>query len=166
MSFIQEARTWQIDPDEIQVSYDVVNLYPSVPVKEATVIILEQLSNDEELTERTKLQLTEIKTLIDLCLEKCYYLWNYQLYELQDSGPIGLALMVVMSEGFLQFHENRAIQQSLTTSVNLKSFKRYVDDSQARFPSERNATEFLHILNSQHPKIQYNDGNRNMKIKH
>ena len=32
-SFVDEAKTWTIDPDEIQVSYDAVALYPSVPVK-------------------------------------------------------------------------------------------------------------------------------------
>jgi len=34
--------------------YDVVNLYPSSPIKEATSVILEQLKNDEHLTDRTK----------------------------------------------------------------------------------------------------------------
>jgi len=65
--------------------------------------------------------------------------------------------MVVISESFLQHLESQAIQQSLTITplINLKSFKRYVDDSQARFPSQEQANEFLKILNSQHPNIQY-----------
>ena len=29
-SFVSEAQTWKIEPDEIQVSYDVTNLYPSI----------------------------------------------------------------------------------------------------------------------------------------
>ena len=32
-SFVQEAKDWKIEPTEIQVSYDVVNLYPSVPLR-------------------------------------------------------------------------------------------------------------------------------------
>ena len=31
-SFVHEAKDWKIEPTEIQVSYDVVNLYPSVPL--------------------------------------------------------------------------------------------------------------------------------------
>ena len=34
-TFVAEARGWQIDPEEVQVSYDVVNLYPSVPIEAA-----------------------------------------------------------------------------------------------------------------------------------
>ena len=50
-----------------------------------------------------------MKTLVDLCLSKCYFLWNDEIHELEDSGPIGLSLMVIMAEGFLQYHEKRAI---------------------------------------------------------
>ena len=36
-----------------------------------------------------------------------------------------------------------------------KTFCRYVDDSHARFGSRSNAAEFLKVLNSQDPQIQY-----------
>ena len=36
-----------------------------------------------------------------------------------------------------------------------KTFRRYVDDSHARFGSRNNATEFLNGPNSQDPQIQY-----------
>ena len=34
-AFIEEAKTWTIASDEVQISYDVVNLYPSVPIRES-----------------------------------------------------------------------------------------------------------------------------------
>ena len=40
-----EAQTWKIEPDEIQVSYDVTNLYPSIPIDKATDVILQQNKN-------------------------------------------------------------------------------------------------------------------------
>ena len=40
-TFVNKARNWTIEADEVQVSYDVVNLYPSVLVKEATDVIIE-----------------------------------------------------------------------------------------------------------------------------
>ena len=42
-TFVMEAKTWTISPQEVQVSYDIVNLYPSVPLKEATDVILNML---------------------------------------------------------------------------------------------------------------------------
>ena len=82
-SFLSEASQWRISSDEVQVSYDVVNLYPSVPLKEATTVILDLLSCDAELKRRTKLNIKEIKLLIDLCLSKCYFLWNDEIHELR-----------------------------------------------------------------------------------
>ena len=86
-SFVNNARTWNISPDEIQVSYDVVNLYPSVPLKEATKVILDLLNEDTDLKRYTKLSIVEIKTLIELCLSKCYFLWDNKIHNmLEDSG--------------------------------------------------------------------------------
>ena len=45
-SFVSQAQTWKIEPDEIQVSYDVTNLYPSIPIDKAIDVILQQLSED------------------------------------------------------------------------------------------------------------------------
>ena len=48
-TFVQNSKFWLIEEDEVQVSYDVVNLYPSVPVKEATDIIIQILSSNADL---------------------------------------------------------------------------------------------------------------------
>ena len=47
-SFVSQVQTWKIEPDEIQVSYDVTNLYPSIPMDKAIVVIIQQLSEDYE----------------------------------------------------------------------------------------------------------------------
>ena len=46
-TFVQEAKTWEIYQDEVQVSYDVVNLYHSVPVDKAIRILIDTLNNDK-----------------------------------------------------------------------------------------------------------------------
>ena len=108
-SFVEKAKQWVITEDEIQISFDVVNLYPSIPIKESIAVMIEMLSRDDDLPNRTKLILSDIKKLIELCLDDCYFLWEDQIHSLTDSGPIGLALMVVMAEAFLQHHEARPI---------------------------------------------------------
>ena len=72
-AFIEKAKSWTISPTEVQVSYDVVNLYPTVPLKKATDAVLDLLSKDDDLKSRTKLSLLELKQLLELCLSKCYF---------------------------------------------------------------------------------------------
>ena len=156
-TFVEEAKTWEIAPQEVQVSYDVVNLYPAVPLKEATDVIVQMISNDTEITRKSKLKIDEIKMLIELCLSKCYFLWNNEIHILENSGPIGLSLMVVIAESFLQYVEKKAINMALSISpaIFIKSFKRYVDDSHARFNNFEEADRFKDILNQQHENIKY-----------
>ena len=154
-TFVMEAKTWEILPKEVQVSYDVVNLYPSVPLKEATDIILDILIKDMEYVQKTKLTITEIKILIDLCLSRCYFLWDNKICALQDSGPIGLSLMVVIAEAFLHVKRKPTNMALLVhPPIDLKSFKRFIDDVHARFPSFEKAKGFKDILIEQHQKIK------------
>jgi hypothetical protein len=156
-AFVQRAKNWEISESEVQVSYDVVNLYPSVPINEAILIMVDTLKSDHSIKQRCKLNINEIKELIELCLSKCYFLWNDTFYELINSGPIGLSLMVVISESFLQCKEKQAMHDALTMNppLDLKSFYRYVDDSHARFPNFDQSDTFLEILNKQSDKVQY-----------
>ena len=156
-SFIEEAKTWEIDKNEVQVSYDVVNLYPSIPVKEATEVLVDQLSKDTELKKLTKLTIKEIKSLIDLCLSRSYFVWNDEIHELQNSGPIGLSLMVVLAEGYLQFLEAKAFHEALHQQppINPLTFRRYVDDSHSRFLELMKAKKFQIVLNKQDRRVQY-----------
>ena len=95
--------------------------------------------------------------IIELCLSKCYFLWNEKIYLLENSAPIGLALMVVIAEAFLQYHEKNAIDTALRMNppVAPKSFLRYVDDSHARFKDMQQAEKFQQILNEQSQQIKY-----------
>ena len=155
-SFVNEAKTWIIDPTEIQVSYDVVNLYPSVPLDKAIGVLLDQLKEDyDDLKLRTKLSLVDIHQMLELCLSECYFLWQNQIWQLTNSGPIGLSIMVVISESYLQHLEKQAITQAFTKNTAPKSFKRYVDDSHARFNTIGESNKFHEILNQQDPAIQY-----------
>ena len=62
--------------------------------------------------------------------------------------------MVVLSECYLQRIEHISITQALTLNLAPKTFKRFVDDSHARFSNREQSLQFLEILNSQDPSIQ------------
>ena len=150
--FISKANSWNIYKDEVQVSFYVINLYPSIPLKEATLILIDQLNKDDSFKYSTKLTISETRQLIELCLHRCYFLWNKEIHELENSGPIGL-----LAESFLQYHEENAFKIAMTLNppLDLKSYLRYVDDSHARFSNIQEAEQFQTILNKQHPAIQY-----------
>ena len=91
VEFVGKAKTWKISPTEIQVSYDVVNLYPSVPLDKAIDVIVEYLKNDfNNVRTRTKLTLVDIHQGIDLSVSECYFLYNNLIRKLYNSVPIGL----------------------------------------------------------------------------
>ena len=83
--FVEEAKTWKIEPNEIQVSYDVVALYPSVPVKKAIINLMEMLSKDyEDFRTRTILKLEHVKQLLEVCLSQSYSLWDKKNHSLKN----------------------------------------------------------------------------------
>ena len=55
----------------------------------------------------------------------------------------------------LQRIERISITQALTLNLAPKTFKRFFDDSHARFTTREQSLQFLDILNSQDPSIQY-----------
>ena len=91
VSFVNEAKTWDIGINEVQVSYDVVALYPSVPIKKAIAAMMDIINADfDDISLQTKLNIDDIQSLITLCLSKCYFLWDDKMYSVDDAGPIGL----------------------------------------------------------------------------
>ena len=79
-SFVNEATTWETTQEEIQVSYDVTNLYPSIPIGKAINVLMDTLNNDlNYLNTRTKLTLTDIHKLTELCLSKSYFLYENKI---------------------------------------------------------------------------------------
>ena len=156
--FVKEAKSWKISPREVQVSFDVVAMYPSIPIKKAIAVIMDKLTADyDSVKTRTQFKLEHIKSLLELCLEHSYFLWNNEIRKLVDSGPIGLSLMVVVAEGFLQSIEEKAftIARLPVNAACPITHKRYVDDSHDRFSTKRKSKKVLGIINSIEQKVQF-----------
>ena len=134
------------------MSYDIVNLYPSVPSNKALDVLIDQLNNQkDDLMKRTKLCLKDIYELAKLCLSKCYFLWNNEIRILKISGHIGLSYMVVLSKIYVQNLEHKA----LTLNLAPKTYRRYVDDTHARFKSKEQSCKFQKMVNKQYKHIQF-----------
>ena len=69
---------------------------------------------------------------------------------MENSGLIGLSVMVVLSECNLKKID---IFIALTFNLAPKTFKKSVDDSHARFNNGEQSLQFLDILNSQDSSV-------------
>ena len=65
---------------------------------------------------------------------------------LENSVSIGLALMVVILEAFLQHLEDKTMQKAVAANLLPLTYKRYVCDNQARFETVYQFHSFLNIL--------------------
>ena len=63
--------------------------------------------------------------------------------------------MVVLFESYVQNLEHKAIAEALTLNLAPKTYKRYVDDTDARFTSKEQSREFQNILNKQDEHNQF-----------
>ena len=55
-----------------------------------------------ELKKRTELNLMDIQQLPEVCLRECYFLYTNVIWTLENSGPVGLSIMIVLTECYLQ----------------------------------------------------------------
>ena len=84
-----------------------------------------------------------------------FFLSKNEIRSVANSGPIGLSLMVVVAEAFLQHLDKKALIIAEVGQFSPKTYRRYVDDSHARFDSIQNHNKFLELLNKQDPAIRY-----------
>ena len=102
----------------------------TISFNEALAVFIEISNNGiDDLRKRKKL------TLIDM--------HNLRVRILENSGSVGLAVMVVTTAAFLQRLEDKATQEALTTNLTLLTYKRCVDDDcHAKFEAVHQSHNF------------------------
>ena len=119
-------------------------------------VIVEYVKRDfNKVKTRTNMTLVDIQQLNELCVSECYFLYNTLIWKLCNSGRTDLSTTIVLSECYLQTVEEKSIALSFDFNVSHKTFKRYIDDSHARFENKQKSPQFLEILNKQDSSIQY-----------
>ena len=96
--------------DEILASFDATALFPSIPLQKCIEVIKQLLLNDPTLSSRTSLTPDDIISLIQLCLSTSDFIYDGVHHTASDSGPIGLSLMVVVAEIWMDHTINEAVK--------------------------------------------------------
>ena len=97
-------------------SYDAEKLFPSVPIGDALKVI-EQLMREDppKLKDGVKLEIDDIIGLLELCLSTTNFIYNGRHHTTKDSGPIGLSLMVPVSQIWMTY----TLDQSMAKAQEL-----------------------------------------------
>ena len=140
----------KLAPDEELVSYDVISLFPSVPIKEVSEIIQEKLTSETLLHERCVLSPQEIMTLLHLVLNNSTVKFDGQFYKQLDGTPMGSNISCVVADIMLEHVENRALNGQAKPVL----YRRYVDDCLAVIKNDQ-IDQFHQQLNEVSDKIQF-----------
>lgn len=132
------------------VSYDVVNLFGSIPAEEAANLAIERLKNDVSLSERTSLSVDSISSLLLFCVRSNYFKCNGTFFK-TSSCPMGSPLSPALASIFMETFEEQVLGK---TNCRVLAWKRYVDDTFVVI-EEGQEERFLDELNSQHVNIKF-----------
>ena len=146
--FINTTKDLKIEDHEFMVSFDVVSLYPNVPIQESTSIInnwLKSLNIEEEVVE-------EYMILLKLCTSQNSFQFQDNVYSQNEGTPMGNPLSCFIANFFMSRLETQA--KSLMNYFP-RIWIRYVDDVFAIFDKNQNLQVFVNQLNTFHQSIKF-----------
>ncbi|KFD54650.1 hypothetical protein M513_04350 [Trichuris suis] len=148
--FCSAIKSVNLKQDSLMVSYDVKDLFTSIPISCTLKLLEDLLKTDTSRHLRTKLNPFHILKLVSFCMkEGNYFRFQDSFFSQQDGAPMGSPLSPVLAEVFMEHLEEKAFT-SISTSDAPIFFKRYVDDIFAITTVGKEET-FLEHLNSLYP---------------
>ena len=150
-----------IPDDHILISYDVKQLYTSIPQDLAIESLEELLNENPNWKDKTKLKHDDIINLTKLCLKSTVFQFNGKYYKQIQGTPMGSSVSVALAEATMQHVEKEIFKND---TFNILVWKRYVDDVIAVIPREKE-NDVVTYINSINPHIQFtSEPEQNSKI--
>ncbi|XP_036317636.1 uncharacterized protein LOC118732613 [Rhagoletis pomonella] len=149
MEFKNKIKGSYVYDDEILVSFDVVSLFPSIPVDLAIELIASRWDEIKNLTFLTK---ELFLTILKFCVkENRYFKYNDKIYEQRSGMPMGspaspIIADIVMEELLAKFERDSTNKPRLLT--------KYVDDLFAIIKTQ-DMDIMLHTLNNYNKSIKF-----------
>ena len=145
--FIKRLRSFEHNSKDKIVSFDVINLYPSIDINEIQEIINQRI---EHLYGRNDISQTIISAS-NLILNEAYFTFNRKIYKQKKGVPMGSPVASVIAELKLRLVENKICEKFRNKIIWL----RYVDDIYAVITEEHEPDEILRSLNEIDQNIQF-----------
>ena len=90
-----------IDHNDVQASFDVVALCPSIPIPKALDCVRRKLLNDTTLADCTDWKPEDIMKLLEICLETHFKTIDGKIYTQLDGTPIGKSISGPIADIFM-----------------------------------------------------------------
>uniref|UniRef100_A0A8D8Y5E7 Reverse transcriptase domain-containing protein n=1 Tax=Cacopsylla melanoneura TaxID=428564 RepID=A0A8D8Y5E7_9HEMI len=148
--FVECLKNMNITGTDTMASFDVEDLFGSVPVRETNEIIMRKLKENENITTR---ELSGIQELLEIVSSNNYFQHKGKVYRRKEGLPMGNPISPVMSNIFMEELEMTTLNENMTCKPKL--YKRYVDDIFLIFDRTDKLNLFFDLCNSQHPRIKF-----------
>lgn len=133
------------------VSFNVVSLFTSIPVELALRVVNERLLQDDTLTERTNISVSNVMKLLEFVLRNSYFTYEQEHYRQTFGCAMGSPVSATVANLVMEYVEESAISTAIHPP---RWWYRYVDDSHTCLQKEH-VQEFHDHLNSINPHIQF-----------
>uniref|UniRef100_A0A8D8PLV0 Reverse transcriptase domain-containing protein n=1 Tax=Cacopsylla melanoneura TaxID=428564 RepID=A0A8D8PLV0_9HEMI len=146
--FINKTKNLVISSNAKLISFDVKNLFPSVPVDEVKTLITNRISHLSEVLQK------EVKKSLEICLSQNFCTFMDQTFEIKSGLPIGSPISPLMADIFMDHIEEKIFSSGSPWSSRILHWFRYVDDIfVVVVGSWRQIGKLLGHLNRVHPNI-------------
>ncbi|XP_049857520.1 uncharacterized protein LOC126338559 [Schistocerca gregaria] len=134
-------------------SFDIVNLFTNIPVKDTIEIIRKNLIIHKKLTIP---EITELVDLLELVLSHNYFSFNNKIYQQKEGLAMGNCMSSFLADIFINHLENKFFKGENKLVQKIVYYKRYVDDTLLLFDGTKDELEeLLTSFNSLHNKIKF-----------
>ncbi|KAL9958564.1 hypothetical protein ACROYT_G035593 [Oculina patagonica] len=141
----------RVADDEELVSFDVVSLFTSIPVKLAIEVVKTNLEQSDEWKETTNLTVEQVIGLLEIVLNNSYFTYAEMHYHQVFGCAMGSPVSAVIADLVMNNIEDRTLS---TSPVTPSWWRRYVDDSNVCL--KKTDVQVLHQhLNSIDSNIQF-----------
>ena len=148
---MEQLKKIKLQPQECIISYDVKELFTSVPIEPAIKIIKQYLEGDQELKQRTSMRVKHIIYLLEFCLKNTYFIFQGRFYEWIEGAAMGSPICPIIANLYMEACETQAIS---TAPHSPSLWRRFVDDTFVVI-QEVQKDSFIEHINSIDDKFQF-----------
>lgn len=147
IEFAEKVKNLKIASNEIQVSFDVVSLYPNVPIDETLVFLRKWLERNTLKPE----EINEFVKLTKLCMDENWFQFNEKFYRQKFGCSMGSHMSPFLANLFMSH-----IETEMKNQVNFpRIWLRYVDDIWAII-KKHELRQLINKLNrTKYPSIKF-----------